>query len=63
MGLAGAGALGLGGGLLGGVLLENAIDGHDGGGYGGDDGSFGGDGGGDFGGDGGGDFGGGGGDF
>jgi hypothetical protein len=46
MGAAGGAALGLGGGLIGGMLLENAIDGGDGGdGGGGDDG---GDGGGDF---------------
>jgi hypothetical protein len=70
IGTGGAAALGLGGGLLGGMLLEEAIDGHHGGGYGGDDGGYGGGddggyGGGD-GGDGGGDFGGGdggGGDF
>lgn len=55
MGVGGAAALGVGGGLLGGALLGSALDGGDGGDYGGDDG------GGDFGGDdgGGGDFGGG----
>ncbi|KAF2688406.1 hypothetical protein K458DRAFT_384591 [Lentithecium fluviatile CBS 122367] len=64
MGMAGAGALGLGGGLLGGAMLGSALgDAGDGGGDGGGD--YGGDGGGDYGGDGGGDFGGGdgGGDF
>lgn len=64
MGAGGAAALGVGGGLVGGMLLADALDdGHDGGGFGGDDGGgdFGGGdfGGGDFGGDGGGDFGGG----
>lgn len=70
LGTAGGAALGLGGGLIGGALLMNAIDDHDGGGYGGggyggggygsgDDGGYGG--GGDYGGgDGGGDGGGGG---
>lgn len=54
IGAGGAAALGLGGGLLGGVLLEEAIDGHHGGGgYGGDDGGYGGDDGGYGGGDGG----------
>lgn len=57
MGAGGAAALGIGGGLLGGALLGEALaDAGDGGDYGGDGGDFGGDGG-DFGGDGG-DFGG-----
>ena len=65
MGTAGAAALGVGGGLLGGVLLADAFEGgHDGGGDDGGGGYGGGDGGGGYGGgDGGGDFGGGGGDF
>ncbi|EHY55052.1 WW domain-containing protein wwm1 [Exophiala dermatitidis] len=49
LGAGGAAALGLGGGLLGGMMLESAIDAGDGGDYGGDGGDFGGDGG-DFGG-------------
>jgi hypothetical protein len=57
MGMGGAAALGVGGGLLGGAMLGSALgDAGDGGGDGGD---YGGDGGGDYGGDGGGDFGGG----
>ncbi|KAJ5813868.1 uncharacterized protein N7503_000618 [Penicillium pulvis] len=69
MGTAGAAALGVGGGLLGGLLIADAVEGmedhhdYDNGGYGGDDYGGGGGGGGDFGGggfdDGGGDFGGG----
>lgn len=55
--MAGGAALGLGGGLVGGMLLEDAIDhGGDGGDGGDGGGDYGGDGGGDFGGDGGGDF-------
>jgi len=52
-------ALPLVGGLAGGLLLGDVLDGGfggDGGGFGGDGGDFGGDGGGDFGGDGGGFF-------
>ena len=48
LGAGGAAALGLGGGLLGGMLIGEAMDGGDGGGFGGDDGDYGG--GGDFGG-------------
>ena len=54
MGAAGGAALGLGGGLIGGALLMDAMDDHDNEGYGSD--GNGGGGGGDDGGGGGGDF-------